>query len=56
MFLWLLIALVLIWALMIPAWPYHRRYGYGYYPFGIISAVLLGFILLWWLGVFAVAL
>lgn len=56
MFFWLLIALLLIWALAIPAWPYHRRYDYGYYPFGVISAILLIFILLWWLGAIAVAL
>jgi lysylphosphatidylglycerol synthetase-like protein (DUF2156 family) len=56
MFFWLLIALILIWALMVPSWPYHRRYGYGYYPFGIISAILLLFILFWWLGLFVVAI
>lgn len=53
---WLLIALVVLWALMIPAWPYHRRYGYGYYPFGAISAILLIFILLWIFGLFVVAM
>lgn len=55
MLFWFLIALILIWALTIPALPYHRRYGYGYFPFGAVSAVLLIFILLWWIGIFAVA-
>lgn len=55
MFFWLLMVLVLIWALAIPAWPYHRRYDYGYYPFGTISAILLFFILFWWLGLIALA-
>jgi hypothetical protein len=53
---WLLILLLLIWALTIPIWPYHARYGYGYYPFGIISGLLLLFIIFWWLGLFAVAI
>lgn len=54
--LFLLLFLVLIWALAVPAWPYHRRYGYGYYPFGVISMVLLVFILLWVFGVLVVAI
>lgn len=56
MFFWLLIALLLIWALAVPVWPYHRRYDYGYYPLAVVSAFLLIFILLWWLGLFVVAL
>lgn len=52
---WLLIALILLWALAIPAWPYHEGRGYGYYPFALISTVLLVFILLWWLGLLVVA-
>lgn len=53
---WLLIVLIVIWLLAIPAWPYHRRYGYGYYPFGALSVILIIFLVLWWIGIFAVAL
>ncbi len=55
-FFWLLIVLLLIWALMIPAWPYHRRYGYGSSPIGAISGILLVFLLLRWSGPFTVAI
>lgn len=53
---WLLIILLVIWALAVPVWPYHRRYGYSYYPFGAISAILLIFFVLWIIGVFAVTM
>lgn len=55
MWFWLLILLLVIWALAVPAWPYHRRYGYGYYPFGAVTAVLLLFLIFWWIGIIAVA-
>ena len=55
-FFWLLILLIILWLIAIPAWPYHRRYGYGYYPFGIVSALLIIFILFWIFGAFVVAI
>lgn len=51
---WLLIVLLILWAVMIPVWPYHSRYGYGYYPFGVLSLILLAFFVLWFVGLFAV--
>jgi hypothetical protein len=51
---WLLIILLLLWLATVPVWPYHRRYGYGYYPFGLLTVLLLIFLGLWLFGVFAV--
>lgn len=44
--------LLLLWVLTIPVYPYSR--GWGYYPFGGLTALLLIFLLLWWIGIFAV--
>jgi hypothetical protein len=51
---WLLIVLLIVWIATLPSWPYGRRYDWGYYPFGTLSAILLIFLLLWLFGVFAV--
>jgi hypothetical protein len=44
-----LLVIVLVGAL--PAWPYTRRAGYGYWPSGLV-AVLLILLVLWVLGAF----
>jgi hypothetical protein len=44
-----LLVVVLVGAL--PAWPYTRRAGYGYWPSGLV-AVLLVLLVLWALGAF----
>ena len=56
MFFWILMLLLLLWVVSVPARPYHRRYAYGYYPFGAISAVLIVFLVLWWVGAFTVVI
>jgi hypothetical protein len=47
----LLIILILLLFGAIPAWPYSR--GWGYYPGGLISILLIVVIVLLVLGVFA---
>ncbi len=50
---WLLLILIFLLILSIPAYPYSR--GWGYYPFGILWAVILGIMLFWLFGLFTVA-
>ena len=49
---WLLLLLLLVlWLAVIPAWPYSR--GWGYYPFGGVTAILAIVLFLWWFGIIA---
>jgi len=40
----LFVVLILLLIGMIPAWPYSR--GWGYYPSGVVSVVLIVFLIL----------
>lgn len=45
--LWILIILFFLLLIAVPWWPYSR--GWGYWPGGILVAVLVGWlILIWW--------
>jgi hypothetical protein len=44
----LLIVLILLLLGAAPTWPYSRSWGYG--PSGILSVVLIVFLVLWLLG------
>lgn len=46
----LIIILILLLIGALPAWPYSRGWGYGYYPSGLLGVLLLIIVILALLG------
>lgn len=44
----LLIILILVLLAILPSWPYSR--GWGYYPSGLVTLIVVIIIILWLLG------